>query len=57
MSVGVERELGRIADALEALVKMGERFEAPLVLAAGEKPTEWKPRWEQIYDDKTQAPF
>lgn len=42
MTAGTDRQLERIADALEALVKIVQRAENP----SGEKPAEWKPRWE-----------
>lgn len=45
MTTGTDRQLERIADALEALVKIAQRAENPPE-AADEKPIEWKPRWE-----------
>lgn len=47
MTVGTERQLERIADALEALVKIAQRAENPPDKAE-EKPVEWKPRWDTV---------
>lgn len=47
MTVGAERQLERIADALEALVKIVQRAESPPDKAE-EKPAEWKPRWDKV---------
>lgn len=45
MTTGAELQLTRIADALEALVKLLQRAENPPQELAKEEPA-WKPRWE-----------
>lgn len=45
MTTGTDRQLERIADALEALVKIAQRAENPPDKLA-EPETVWKPRWE-----------
>jgi len=54
MTVGAERQLERIAGALEALVKIAQRAENPPDKAE-EKPVEWKPRWEPDVNAKSTA--
>ena len=50
MTVGMENQLTRIADALEALVKILQRAENPPEKLA-EPETVCKPRWEKSFSE------